>query len=59
MSSFLPVGQRQEQELNAVRTKLLVNDQLSWTSVDDQPIREYQTQFLSTMAFSKYFISRW
>lgn len=51
MSSFLPVGQQQEQELNAVRTQLSGNDQMSWPSVDDQPINEYQTQFLATMAF--------
>ena len=55
MSSFLPVGEQQEQEIDAVRQQLSGDDPMSWPTVDNQPLNEYQTPFLATMAFPTLF----
>ena len=55
MSSFLPVGEQQEQELNAVRNQLSGDEPMSWPTVKDQPLNEYQTPYLATMAFPTLF----
>ena len=55
MSSFLPVGEQQEQELNAVRNQLSADEPMSWPSVEDQPLNEYQTPYLASMAFPTLF----
>ena len=55
MSSFLPVGQQQEPEMEAVRQQLSGDEPMSWPTVDNQPLNEYQTPFLATMAFPTLF----
>lgn len=56
MSSFLPVGEHQQQEIEAVRNQLLSAQELmEWPSVGDEPLNEYQTPFLATMAFPSLF----
>ena len=40
MSSFLPVGEQQQQELDAVRSQLSHEEPMSWPSVEDQPLNE-------------------
>ena len=54
-SSFLPVGQQKEQEINAVRQQLSGDEPMSWSTLNDQPLNEYQTSFLATMAFPTLF----
>ena len=56
MSSFLPVGeQQQQQELNAIRNQISANEPMTWPTVDSQPLNEYKTQCLATMAFPTLF----
>ncbi|XP_020915212.2 uncharacterized protein LOC110252718 [Exaiptasia diaphana] len=55
MSSFLPVGEQQQQELDAVRNQISANEPLNWPTVQDRPVNEYQTPFLATMAFPTLF----
>ena len=55
MSSFLPVGEQHEQELNALRSQLSTDKPLSWPSVEDQPLNEFQIPHLATMAFPTLF----
>ena len=55
MSSFLPVGEEHQQELAAVRNPLSSEDPMSWPTVEDKPLNEYQTQYLATMAFPTLF----
>ncbi|XP_028394509.1 uncharacterized protein LOC114518706 [Dendronephthya gigantea] len=55
MSSFLPVGEQQQQEIEAVRNKLCGNEPMSWPTVDNEPINEYQVPYLATMAFPTLF----
>ena len=47
MSSSLPVGEQQEQELNAVRQQLYTDEQMSWPAVEDEPLNEYQILYLA------------
>ena len=55
MSSFLPLGKQQQQELDAVRNQLSVEEPMSWPRVKEQPLNEYQTPYLATMAFPTLF----
>ena len=55
MSSFLPVGEQQQQELEDVRNQLSENDTMTWPSIDNQPLNEYQVSHLATMAFPTLF----
>lgn len=56
MNSFIPVNEQQQQELDAIRDKLSLNDEpINWPSVGNQPINEYQTPFLATLAFPTLF----
>jgi hypothetical protein len=55
MSSFLPVGEQQQQELEAVRNQLSENEPMPWPSVENEPINEYQVSYLATMAFPTLF----
>ena len=55
MSSFLPVGEQQQQEIEAVRNQLSENEPMSWPSVENEPINEYQVSHLATMAFPTLF----
>jgi hypothetical protein len=56
MSSFLPVGEQQQQEIEAVRNQLTENDPMQWPSVENEPLNEYlQIPHLATMAFPTLF----
>ena len=55
ISSFLPVGDQHQQEIEAVRNQLSGNEPLSWPSVDNVPLNEYQVSHLATMAFPTLF----
>ena len=57
MSSFLPVGeqQQQQQEIEAVRNQLSENEPIPWPSVKNEPLNEYQISHLATMAFPTLF----
>ncbi len=55
MSSFLPVGEQQQQEMEAVRNQLSENEPMQWPSVENEPLNEYQVSHLATMAFPTLF----
>ena len=55
MSSFFPVGEQQQQELDAIRSQLSADDPIAWPSVQDEPLNEYQIPYLATMAFPTLF----
>ncbi len=55
MSSFLPVGEHQQQEIQAVRNQLSENEPMQWPSVENEPLNEYQISHLATMAFPTLF----
>ena len=55
MSSFLPVGEQQQQELEAVRNQLSEKEPMAWPSLDSEPLNEYQVSHLATMAFPTLF----
>jgi len=58
MSSFLPIPQCQQQEIQAVQQQLSSNNNtqhIPWPTVDNEPINEYVTPFLATMAFPTLF----
>ncbi len=55
MSSFLPVGEQQQQELDAIRSQLLAEEPIAWPSVQDKPLNKHQIPFLATMAFPTLF----
>ena len=55
MSSFLPVGEQQQQEIGAVRNQLSENEPMQWPSLDNEPLNEYQVSYLATMAFPTLF----
>ncbi|CAB4016553.1 Hypothetical predicted protein [Paramuricea clavata] len=55
MSSFLPVGEQQQQEIEAVRNQLSENEPMPWPTIETGPINEYQISHLATMAFPTLF----
>ena len=55
MSSFLPVGEQQQQEIEAVRNQLSENEPMPWPSAENEPLNEYQVSHLATMAFPTLF----
>ena len=55
MSSFLPVGEQQQKEIEAVRNQLSENEPMSWPSLENEPLNEYQISHLATMAFPTLF----
>ncbi len=55
MSSFLPVGEQQQQEIEAVKNQLSQNEPMQWPSVENEPLNEYQVSHLATMAFPTLF----
>ena len=55
MSSFLPVGEQQQQEMESVRNQLSENEPMQWPSVENEPVNEYQVSHLATMAFPTLF----
>ena len=54
MSSFLPVGEQQQQEIEAVRNQLSQNEPMQWPTVENEPLNEYQVSHLATMAFPTF-----
>jgi hypothetical protein len=55
MCSFLPVGEQEQQEIEAIRNQLSENEPMQWPSVEDEPLNEYQVSHLATMAFPTLF----
>ncbi|CAB4030858.1 ATP-dependent DNA helicase PIF1, partial [Paramuricea clavata] len=55
MNSFLPVGEQQEQEIEAVRNQLSANEPIPWPAIECEPLNEYQISHLATMAFPTLF----
>ena len=55
MSSLLPVGQQQQQEMEAVINQLSGEEPINWPSVEDEPLNEYETPYLATIAFPTLF----
>ena len=56
MSSFLPVGEKQQQqEIEAARNQLSENEPIEWPSVHNEPLNQYQVSHLATMAFPTLF----
>ena len=53
MSSFLSIPQCQQQEIETVQQQLSLrhhDQQINWPTVDNEPINEYSTLFLATLA---------
>ena len=38
MNSFPPVGEQQQQEIEAVRNNLRENEPMSWPTIENEPI---------------------
>ena len=55
MNSFLPVGEQQDQEIQAVKNQLSANEPLPWPATEREPFNEYQVPHLATMAFPMLF----
>ena len=58
MNSFLPIPQCEQQEMLAIQEQLSSthhNVAMSWPKVDTDPLNEYKTPFLATMAFPTLF----
>ena len=53
--SFIPLPQAQQSEQHAIRALINGEDPLEWPSNDGQPINEFQTEGLATMAFPTLF----
>ena len=51
----MPINERQQQELGAIKGQLSLNEPIAWPYVNNQPINEYQTPFLATLAFPTLF----
>ena len=54
MHSFLPIPQCEQQEIQAIHYTHYTQG-MSWPTVDSEPINEYTTPFLATMAFPKHY----
>jgi hypothetical protein len=57
MSSFLPIPKEQHREIEAVQKQLsqIQHSTMPWPKVDSNPINEYLTPYLATMAFPTLF----
>ena len=56
MSSFLPLAEQQQQEIQAIRNELSEQQPLQWPTVEGaNPLSEYDTPFLASMAFPTLF----
>lgn len=53
--SFLPLATREPTEDNAIRAAVNGDDPIDWPDVDEQPINEFRTPGLATMAFPTLF----
>ena len=50
MTSFLPVPEKEAKEINIMQQQLETAT-MEWPSVDEQPLNEFNTPYLATMAF--------
>ena len=50
MGSFLPVGEQQQQEIEAIRSQLS-DKPINWPTIENEPLNEYEESHLATMAF--------
>ena len=48
MSSFLPVGEQEQQEIDAVRNQILANEPMTGPTVENESLNEYQVSHLAT-----------
>ena len=56
MSSFLPIPECQQQEVQAIQQQLCHQPtHMPWPTVDNEPLDEYLTPFLATLAFPTLF----
>lgn len=55
ISSFLPIPDCPAQEIDAVQQQLSHQATMPWPTVDNEPINEYLTPFLATLAFPTLF----
>ncbi len=55
MNSFLPVGEQEEREIEAVRNQLSAHQTMPWPAVESEPLNEYHISYLATMAFPTLF----
>lgn len=57
MSSFLPIPECQQQEVQAIQQQLLCHQatHMPWPTVDNEPLNEYVNPFLATLAFPTLF----
>ena len=46
MSSFFPVGEQQQQEIEAMRNQLSKNEPMEWILVHNEPLNEYQVSLI-------------
>jgi hypothetical protein len=51
----MPVTKQQQQEFDAIKEQLSQKEAINWPTVDDNPLNEYQTPFLATLAFPTLF----
>ena len=56
MSSFLPVGEQQQQEIETVRSQLSENEPMPWPWTENEPLNEYQVSHLAIIAFPTLFL---
>jgi len=55
-STFLPLGQQQEQQMDVIRKEILGEENsINWPNISNQPLNEYQTSHLTSMAFPTLF----
>ena len=57
MNSFLPISEYQQQEIQAIQHELSKNQHqaMCWPTIGSEPINEYTTPFLATLAFPTLF----
>ena len=57
VNTFLPIPECKQQEIDAIQQKLssIDNQHIAWPTVDNEPMNEYLTPFLATMAFPTLF----
>lgn len=51
----MAVNEQQQQESDAIKDTPCLQEPMNWPTVDDQPINEYETLFLATLAFPTLF----
>ena len=56
MSTFLPVPDCQQQEMQAIQKQLFQQTtHMPWPTVNNEPLNEFQRPFLTTLAFPTLF----